>query len=180
MGQGRDGNVKICGYRAESVSRSGRGDYFTFRNGFGWCGSSSAETHHKTLAAAGVELHAETRGFSAESAVIRFEFLLRLLRLLRLHPILPELVQPLVECFQTMRKCIINRTPCQVVAERCETVGPYRVEPRWVCIFINMNLTISSCYQRIVACPKNGKTFFWKTRLPVWGTVASSNRAFSC
>lgn len=84
MGQGRDGNVKICGYRAESVSRSGRGDYFTFRNGFGWCGSSSAETHHKTLAAAGVELHAETRGFSAESAVIRFEFLLRLLRLLRL------------------------------------------------------------------------------------------------
>jgi hypothetical protein len=51
-------------------------------------------------------------------------------RLLRPCPTLPELVQHLVECFQITRKCIINRTPCQVVAERCEIVGPYRVEPK--------------------------------------------------
>jgi hypothetical protein len=50
-------------------------------------------------------------------------------RPLRPRPLFP-LVQHLVECFQITRKCIISRTRCQVAQERCEIVGPYRVEPK--------------------------------------------------
>jgi len=54
----------------------------------------------------------------------------RRLRLLRLCPTLPEIVQYGVVCLQITRKCITNRILCPVVEEQCETSGPYRVEPK--------------------------------------------------